>query len=67
MAQPEDTKGPFILWLDYGYDGWQPKSFATIRAALESEKYGTGFVITKAVEYQIVECAHEQNGDGNGR
>lgn len=51
----KDAQGPFILWMDLGYDGWSPRSFKTLKEALETEKYSTEWVITKTVEYNVEE------------
>jgi hypothetical protein len=50
----EAAAGPYVVWTDYGCEGWAPKSFATLKEALEAEHYGS-FVITRLVEYEIVE------------
>lgn len=55
MSRPEDIAGPIIRWDDFGYGGWKPTSFATIKDALESERYSNGFCITKAMRYDVVE------------
>lgn len=51
----ENTKGPYILWRNDGYNGWSPESFDTIQKALEAEKYSSGWIITKNVEYKVEE------------
>lgn len=53
MAKREkNTDGPYIRWLDYGYEGWHPDSYDTLAEALEDDRYNS-FVITKAVQYEI--------------
>ena len=54
QSTSEEIKGPFILWIDYGYEGWKPVSFETIEAALKSEKYGS-WIITKRIDFKAVE------------
>lgn len=54
MGRP-DTKGPVILWISYGSEGWQPNSFDTVKEALEAERYTTQFVITRVVDYEVKE------------
>jgi hypothetical protein len=49
------TSGPIILWLDYGYEGWQPYSFNTVKQALEANKFGSTFIITRKADYVIKE------------
>jgi hypothetical protein len=49
------TNGPFIVWQDYGYEGWAPTSYATLKEALEAHRYQSEFVITKRVEFDVVE------------
>lgn len=48
-------KGPIILWINFGYEGWAPYSFETVEAALKAEKYDCPWTITKAVQYEITE------------
>ncbi len=47
--------GPIVLWVNYGYEGWQPKSFASIREALEEDKGYCEWVITRLVMYEVIE------------
>ena len=46
--------GPFVLWRDYGSDGWQPEVFQTraaMLAAVESgQTYGSRFLMTRRME-----------------
>jgi hypothetical protein len=53
MTTPEDLAGPYILWLDYGTEGWQPRSYPSIRAALEAERYQSRYILTRTVSYKI--------------
>ena len=56
MAEPRyDAKGPVIRWLDYGYEGWKPHSFDTIRDALEWPGYGSPYVITRLAVYEVAD------------
>ncbi len=50
-----DTQGPYIRWINYGHDGWQPQSFPTLRDAVIGDRYGSEFVITKVADFDIVE------------
>jgi hypothetical protein len=34
MSDPKDTAGPIIVWTDFGYEGWQPESFPSLRVAI---------------------------------
>lgn len=31
----DGTHGAFILWIDYGYEGWHPYSYDTFKAAVD--------------------------------
>jgi hypothetical protein len=48
-----DPTGPFVVWQNYGYDGWQPRSFQTLREAVLADRHGTEFVVTRIVEFEI--------------
>jgi len=49
MADPKDLEGPYIVWLDYGYEGWKPESYPDLGSAIRSPKYGNDWEITKKV------------------
>lgn len=56
MPNDDDrVKGPYIRWLNYGSEGWQPDSFATLTEAVEAFGYSRDLVITKLVLYDVVE------------
>lgn len=54
---PDDINGPVILWTNYGCEGWKPKSFDSVKDALEADKYGSEFVIARKVQYEIKELS----------
>lgn len=49
----DETRGPFIVWENYGYEGWQPKSYETLKEAILAERYHTEFVITRPVNFDV--------------
>ena len=55
MFDPKDIKGPYIVWENYGYDGWQPKSYSDLAAALTAKRYSSEWEITKKVEFEVKE------------
>ena len=56
MARREDADGPIILWLDYGnYEGWKPVSFDSVKEALEDDRYGNEFRVTRLTRYEVKE------------
>ena len=56
----EKPQGPYTLWLDYGYEGWKPTDFATLRAALEADKYSSNWHISRPATYSIIEISENQ-------
>jgi hypothetical protein len=46
---------PYILWQDYGCEGWSPQEFRTIREALDAPKFQMTWIITKKFNYKVVE------------
>lgn len=50
-----DVAGPYIVWRDYGCEGWGPRSCATAAEALYVKE--SGDVITRVVEFKEVERA----------
>ena len=57
MSEP---KGPYTVWVDYGYEGWRFKDFRTIKEALSfDESYGSTKHISKPVKYHIEEIIEE--------
>lgn len=55
--------GPIILWTCEGYNEWSPKSFDTIKEALEYERYNSNFVITRKINYEVVETDEPPKGE----
>jgi hypothetical protein len=55
MSSLQETEGPIIVWVNYGYEGWQPKSYHTLKEALLGERYSTEFVVTRLVTYEVTE------------
>ena len=55
MSADEDTKGPFIVWENYGYEGWQPKSYQTLKEALTGQKLTSEWTMTKLVHFVVNE------------
>ena len=53
----DKPKGPYTLWFDYGYEGWKPTDFATLKEALEADRYTHDWVITKSVAYDVVDTS----------
>lgn len=50
-----DTAGPIIVWENYGYEGWHPKSYPDLKSALFYPRYNGAFVITRSVDVDVVE------------
>jgi hypothetical protein len=59
MVDNRSPKGPIVMWTDFGSEGWQPKDFQTVQEALEAERYGQGFVITRLATYEVKETETE--------
>lgn len=57
----EEKLGPYVLWQDYGYEGWHPTSYPTLKDALLGERYNS-FVITRVVEFDVNEGADNAKG-----
>ncbi len=54
MSTEEEIIGPYILWVDYGYEGWKPRSFNSINEALKADKFNE-WIITKRVDFEAKE------------
>jgi len=54
-AEMLDVVGPFIVWEYYGYEGWHPKSYPSIKKALEDSRYSSDWVLTRPVSYEVTE------------
>lgn len=50
-----DNKGPFIVWTDYGCEGWHPTSYATLKEAVSAPRYNSRVTITRLVEFDVSE------------
>jgi hypothetical protein len=56
VPNPDDTKGPVVMWEYFGPDGWHPKSFATVHEAVVAGRYNQSeFIVTRPVEFDVVE------------
>jgi len=52
----------YIVWINYGYEGWSPTEFQTLKGAVDyasKNNYGSEFKITKQVEYDIGEVVEK--------
>lgn len=54
-----ETEGPYILWINYGCEGWKPGSYHSLEEALRVDTYGSEAIITKEVSYFIQEIVKE--------
>ena len=53
-------KKPWILWINYGYEGWQPRTYDTAEEAIEDIPYysnGSPVQLTKRVDLIPKEAA----------
>jgi hypothetical protein len=55
MTSIKDARGPIVVWENYGYEGWHPKSYATVKEALLGQRYNSEFCITRIVDFECVE------------
>jgi hypothetical protein len=39
----------YIVWVDYGYEGWKPTGYLTLKEAILHERYSSDAVITKGL------------------
>jgi hypothetical protein len=60
MSDDPDLQGPIIRWVDYGYEGWRPTSHPTLTDALVADRYATTFVLTRLVEYEVVDMSQTE-------
>lgn len=42
-----DPEGPIIVWEDFGCEGWHPKSYPSIAAAIAQHRGANGKVVTR--------------------
>lgn len=58
MAVQFEPTEPIIIWVNYGVEGWKPKSYPSLRQALVDTRYSSDFVVTRLVQFDVVEvCA----------
>lgn len=50
-----DAHGTYVIWIDYGVEGWKPHSFDTVREALEFNKNSDNWILMKRVKYDAIE------------
>lgn len=51
----DTPRKPYTAWVDYGYEGWKRTDYETLEAALKHNNYGSEMVVTKLVQYDVVE------------
>ncbi len=49
-----DTDGPYIVWTDYGVEGWKPTSYEDLADALTAPSYSSQWCITKIVKLEVL-------------
>ena len=61
MTEAEQPKNfPYVVWEDFGYEGWRWCGFQTLEEAVEYNGYGSYKTITKTVKYKIEESNAKQ-------
>lgn len=53
MADNWNPDGPIVVWSDYGSEGWSPRSYPTVAAAIEAG-YTYGSVLTARIQLPSV-------------
>lgn len=48
MTDNWNADSPIIVWSDYGYEGWSPRSYPTVAAAIEAG-FTYGSVLTMRI------------------
>lgn len=56
MSRPEDTAGPYIVWQNYGCEGWSPTSYKTLAEAICTPR-SYDWILTMAADWGV-----EENG-----
>ena len=54
-----EGEGPYILWQDFGYEGWRGQRFKTLKEALMAERYQSDWMITRDINWEPVEQPDE--------
>jgi hypothetical protein len=60
MSDDPAAQGPIIVWHDYGCEGWLPSSYPTLKAALLSWRPSREYVITKKLDFKVVEVSETE-------
>lgn len=55
IIRHDNAEGPYVVWQNYGCEGWKPTSYTSLREAVLDQKYQSEFVVTKIVEFRILE------------
>ncbi len=51
----------YIVWTDYGYEGWRPTGYDSIEDAVRHESYGSETIITTKVNILISELVDKES------
>lgn len=64
MAEREPITGPFVLWENYGAEGWHPRNTATLEQALELRDASTQpAIITRLVRLEYREVRDDEDAE----
>ena len=55
----EPLQQPFIVWVNYGCEGWKPTGYATLDEAVQHESFGSAKLVTRLVHWVPVEVCKE--------
>jgi len=53
-------KKKYQLWLNYGVEGWRYEEYDTLEECLCAQRYQSEFVITKKVDFEILEKQEDE-------
>ncbi len=57
----KEIKHQYIVWVNYGSEGWTPTGYTTLKEALEHDSYSYEKIITKKVEYAVKDITKKEN------
>ena len=50
MTDNWNADGPIVVWENFGYDGWQPRSYPTLAKALATARISRNHVVTRLID-----------------
>lgn len=61
MATVEELKSfPYLVWVDYGTEGWRPFPYKSLDAAVQHDGHGSAKIVTKPAQFVVIDVGDKK-------